>query len=190
VPRGVMTSPRAAVHEQVDGTDLRISAGSFFQTRVDGATALVQAVREAVGPLDPSPTLVDAYAGVGLFAATIGRDAEVVCIEQSASACDDARHNLRGRAATIVRGSVERWRPVPADAVIADPSRRGLGKKAVETLVASGAPRFVLISCDAAACGRDARLLADAGYRLDHSTLVDLFPHTPHVEIVSTFDRG
>jgi 23S rRNA (uracil1939-C5)-methyltransferase len=134
--------------------------------------------------------VVDAYAGVGLFAATVGRDAEVVCIEQSPAACDDARRNLRGRAATIVQGSVERWRPVPADVVIADPSRRGLGQKAVDTLVASSAPRFVLVSCDAAACARDARLLADAGYRLVHSTLVDLFPHTPHVEIVSTFDRG
>jgi 23S rRNA (uracil1939-C5)-methyltransferase len=189
VPKGVVTGPRAAVHEEIDGTALRISAGSFFQTRVDGAALLVDAVRDAVGPLNPSPTIVDAYAGVGLFAATIGRDAEVVCVEQSASACDDARYNLRGRAATIIRGSVERWRSGPADAVIADPSRRGLGRKAVDSLAASGASRFVLVSCDAVAFARDARLLTDAGYRLGSSTLVDLFPHTPHVEIVSAFDR-
>ena len=43
----------------------------------------------------------------------------------------------------------------------------------------------VLVSCDAAACARDARLLADQGYTLESVTLVDLFPHTPHVEVVS-----
>ena len=35
--------------------------------------------------------------------------------------------------------------------------------------------------------GRDARLLRDAGYRLTGSVLVDLFPQTPHVEVVSRF---
>jgi len=37
--------------------------------------------------------------------------------------------------------------------------------------------------------GRDARLLRGAGYRLVSSTLVDVFPHTPHVEVVSSFER-
>ena len=46
------------------------------------------------------------------------------------------------------------------------------------------------MSCDAVAFARDARLLAAAGYRLGRATLIDLFPQTPHVEIVSVFDRG
>jgi tRNA/tmRNA/rRNA uracil-C5-methylase (TrmA/RlmC/RlmD family) len=37
---------------------------------------------------------------------------------------------------------------------------------------------------------RDARLLRTTGYQLGTSTVIDLFPHTPHVEIVSVFDRG
>lgn len=190
VPADVAIGPRAAVHEQIDGARLRISARSFFQTRIDGASALVDAVRVAVGALPPSATIVDAYAGVGLFAATVGRGAEVVCIEQSASSCEDARHNLADRAATIVQGSVERWHPTAADVVIADPARRGLGRKAVDVLAGTGAPRLVLVSCDAVSLARDARLLRTAGYQLGTSTVIDLFPHTPHVEIVSVFDRG
>ena len=48
---------------------------------------------------------------------------------------------------------------------------------------------MVLVSCDPAALGRDAGLLAAAGYRLDAVTLVDLFPHTPHVEVVTSWRR-
>jgi 23S rRNA (uracil1939-C5)-methyltransferase len=47
----------------------------------------------------------------------------------------------------------------------------------------------VLVSCDAASFARDARLLVDAGYDLRGTTVVDLFPHTAHVELVSRFDR-
>jgi len=190
VPAGVAVGGDAAVHEVVRGEQLRISAPSFFQTRVDGAEALVDAVREGAGHVNPSSTIVDAYAGVGLFAAALGHDADVICIEQSPSSCRDARHNLAGRRASIVQGKVERWRPSPADLVVADPSRRGLGAKAVDVLVGTGANRMVLVSCDAVAFARDARLLAAAGYRLQTATLIDLFPQTPHIEIVSVFDHG
>ena len=45
------------------------------------------------------------------------------------------------------------------------------------------------MSCDAAALGRDARLLAEQGFTLERSVLVDLFPQTHHVEVVSRFTR-
>jgi 23S rRNA (uracil1939-C5)-methyltransferase len=46
-----------------------------------------------------------------------------------------------------------------------------------------------LVSCDPASLARDTRLLADAGYDLVHAGLVDLFPHTSHLEVVARFDR-
>lgn len=191
VPSDVAVGRRAAIHEDVAGALLRVSAPSFFQTRADGAGVLVDLVAAAAHDERAAPprTVVDAYAGVGLFAATVATDAEVVCIEQSMSSCEDASHNLSGRAATIVRGRVEHWRPRPAELVIADPSRKGLGRRAVEVLAATGANRVVLVSCDAVALARDARLLASAGFAHRSSTVVDLFPHTPHVEVVSQFER-
>jgi 23S rRNA (uracil1939-C5)-methyltransferase len=54
---------------------------------------------------------------------------------------------------------------------------------------ATRAARVALVSCDAAALGRDVRLLGGAGYELVSSTLVDVFPHTPHVEVVLRFER-
>jgi 23S rRNA (uracil1939-C5)-methyltransferase len=89
----------------------------------------------------------------------------------------------------VVRSDVTRWRPRPMDVVVADPPRTGLGRAGVRVVTATRARRLVLVSCDAAALGRDAGLLGGAGYELVESTLVDVFPHTPHVEVVSRFDR-
>ncbi len=179
-------------HEIVAGHAFRISAGSFFQTRPDGAEALVDAVRVAgADELAAARRIVDLYGGVGLFGALVSLpDAEVTLVEANRSAVADAHENLAHRSAQIVRSSVERWRPSPADVVIADPSRAGLGRQAVPALVGTGAGVVVLVSCDAASLGRDARLLAEAGYRLEGSSLVDLFPHTHHVEVVSRFTRA
>lgn len=186
LPSDVGVGPEACVHEAVAGVRFRISAASFFQTRIDGAEALVGAVGEAAGNLD-GRTLVDAYAGVGLFGATVGAPAaKVVALEANRSSVADAVVNLEGR--TIVKVDVGRWRPEPADVVIADPSRSGLGKPGVERLTATGAKRIVLVSCDPVAFARDARLLAAVGYELSDVVMIDLFPQTPHMELVSRFD--
>jgi 23S rRNA (uracil1939-C5)-methyltransferase len=73
--------------------------------------------------------------------------------------------------------------------VIADPARSGLGKPGVSVVVDTDAPCVVLVSCDAVAAARDARLLVDAGYQLDDVEVLDLFPHTHHVEVVATYRR-
>jgi 23S rRNA (uracil1939-C5)-methyltransferase len=113
-----------------------------------------------------------------------------MAVEGTASAIRDAQVNLADLdEVTIVKADVARWRPSPADLVVADPARSGLGRAGAERVAATGARRVVLVSCDAASLGRDAGLLAGHGYRLVEATLVDLFPHTPHVEVVSRFDR-
>jgi 23S rRNA (uracil1939-C5)-methyltransferase len=181
---------RAWFHEEIAGVRFRISAPSFFQARPDGADALVAAVDAAVGPIDDHTRVVDAYAGVGLFSATVARDAaSIVAVERSASSNADARINLADLRARVVRADVERLRPTPADVVIADPARAGLGRRAVERLAATGASVLALVSCDPAAFARDVGLLRDAGYELERTTLVDLFGHNSHIELVSTFRR-
>ena len=96
--------------------------------------------------------MVDAYCGVGLFAAFLADGGEpVIAVERNRSSIADARHNLDGTRATVIQVDVDRWRPSPARAVVADPSREGLGRRAVEQLTATRAPRLVLVSCDPAA---------------------------------------
>jgi len=157
------------------------------------AEALAAAVADAAGDALPEAgTLVDAYAGVGLFGSVLGatRRARVVAVESDPAAVADARVNLADLDADVVAAEVGRWRPCPADLVVADPSRSGLGRPGVAAVVATGARRLVLVSCDPASLGRDTALLAGAGYRLVTVDLVDAFPHTFHVEAVARFDRS
>lgn len=181
---------RAWLHEEVAGVRLRVSARSFFQSGPEAAEALVTAVADAAGGIADGARLADLYGGVGLFAATVGRRARIELVEASASSAADARINLRERAARVVRSDVARWRPRRMDLVIADPPRAGLGRAGTRAVAATRAPLLVLVSCDAGALGRDAKLLRGAGYELASSVVVDAFPHTPHVEVVSRFDRA
>jgi 23S rRNA (uracil1939-C5)-methyltransferase len=189
---------RAWIHEEVAGRRFRISAESFFQARPDGAAALAELVVSAAlagfaGAGGARPRVADLYGGVGLLggvladrASAAGRELRLQVVEANRSAVADARANLADVAdARIVRADVRRWRPSAVDVVVADPSRHGLGAEVVSRIAATGAATMVLVSCDPAALGRDAGLLDASGYELVGATLVDLFAHTPHVEVVT-----
>jgi len=221
VPAGVVVVGRTSgpvwVHETVAGREFRVSADSFFQPGPVAASALVAAVVAAVlappeddgsagegtedatragdsGGFHAGGHVVDAYAGVGLFASVLGahHGARVTAIESDRSAVADARINLGDVDARIVARDVGRWHPkrgdFPIDAVVADPPRPGLGRPGVAAVVATHTPRLVLVSCDPASLGRDVALLRQAGYHLVSVAMVDAFPHTFHVETVSRFD--
>ncbi|MEO1059418.1 MAG: TRAM domain-containing protein, partial [Actinomycetota bacterium] len=174
--RDVATGPRAALRERVDGAELRVSAASFFQASRVGAEVLVDAVRRAVPEAAGAGRGVDAYGGIGLFAATVLADVErVTIVETSASACADARHNAAGAEWTVHHTSMDRWQPSEsADVLIADPARTGLGASGAAAVIAAAAPVVVLVSCDPVAGARDVRALIDAGYRLEGVEVLDL----------------
>ena len=63
-----------------------------------------------------------------------------------------------------------------------------MSREALDGVIRLRAPRIVYVSCDVATLARDARRLADAGYRISRIDGFDLFPNTPHVETVVVFD--
>ena len=181
-----------SIHERVGDAVFRITGPAFFQVNTDGAETLTELVRDALQPTG-SDTLLDAYAGVGLFAATVGTSAgRVIAVESSGVALADLRHNL-GEAGVanneVVRGRFEEaalgtsW-----SLAVCDPPRTGLGESGVSALVAGGPRRIAYVSCDPASLARDTRLLDVSGYRLMEATPVDLFPQTFHVETVAKFE--
>ncbi len=200
LPASVHIGDRSFLVERIAGRNLRVSAPSFFQSGAAGAELLVDAVDRAAPELADADHAVDLYGGVGLFAATVMAGARhVTLVESARSSCFDAKENLSNRAGAgeksveIVRGDVSGWTPDPAhgavDVVVADPARPGLAQPGVDAVGRAGAPVLVLVSCDPVSLARDARLLAETGYRMEHVEVLDLFPQTPHVECVTRFVR-
>lgn len=185
LPVGAAVGASAMLTERVADVELRVSAPSFFQSGPDAAELLVSTVRSALGR--SGGAFLDAYGGVGLFGATVGGN-EVVLVEESASSCTDAAVNLPN--ATVVRGRFEHWTPSPVSVAVADPARSGLGAEAAAVLAAAHPGRLVLVSCDPVAMARDTAALVAHGFRHEASTVLDLFPHTPHVEVVTSFSAG
>ncbi len=182
---------RSWITEVVADRTWRVSAGSFFQASPEGAEALLAEVQHFVDRFAPDHEhLVDLCCGVGLFAGAITSSSptrHVTGVERNASAVADARQNLADDPVRVVKVAMARWRPSPADVVVADPARSGLGRDGVDAVAKTGAGLCVLVSCDPGALGRDARLLADRGYRHVGSRVLDLFGHTGQVEVVSGF---
>ncbi len=184
----VAIGPESVLFEDVAGVRLRVTAASFFQSGPAAAELLVATVKDVGGDAlrHLRGPLLDAYGGVGLFAATLGA-AEAIVVESSPSSCADAEANL-GERATVHRVPFEEWTPQPVELAVVDPARAGLGRVATDVLAATGAPVVVLVSCDPVSLARDTTLLAAHGYRHAGSSVLDLFPHTPHVEVVTRFE--
>ncbi|MGA1198734.1 MAG: class I SAM-dependent RNA methyltransferase, partial [Candidatus Latescibacterota bacterium] len=70
------------------------------------------------------------------------------------------------------------------DLVVTDPPRVGMHPKALQALIGLRPRKIVYVSCNPQALGRDLKVLSEAGYRVDYGQLVDMFPHTPHCEVL------
>jgi 23S rRNA (uracil1939-C5)-methyltransferase len=75
------------------------------------------------------------------------------------------------------------------DFIVADPPRAGLGKTVVNRLIELRPPQLSIVACDPATLSRDLPQLAAAGYRIEHMSLIDLFPQTYHLETVVRLKR-
>jgi 23S rRNA (uracil1939-C5)-methyltransferase len=76
----------------------------------------------------------------------------------------------------------------PVDAAIFDPPRAGCGPQVIRQVVACKIKRVVYVSCDPSTLARDARQLIEGGYHLMDVQPLDMFPHTFHIEMISTWD--
>lgn len=168
--------------------------GGFLQATREGEAALAAAAAEALGG---ARRIVDLFAGCGAFALRFADRAEIHAVEADAAALDALSAGWRAagglqRVTTEARDLFRR--PLTAaelsrfDAAIIDPPRAGARAQA-EALAAGGPPAIAALSCDPGTFARDARILADGGYRLDWVLPVDQFRWSPHVEIASRFSR-
>ena len=168
--------------------------GAFLQATAEGEAALLAVVRKT---LEGAARIVDLFAGCGTFTLPLAATAEVHAVEGLAAplrALDAA-----WRAASDLHRVTTETRDLSArpllpdeldrfDAAVIDPPRSGAGPQAAQ-LAASGLSRVAWVSCDPVSFARDARVMADAGWRMGPVHVVDQFRWSPHVETVAGFTR-
>lgn len=184
VPRANEVPERAARARLVHGKVGRAPAPSFAQVNPGAAALLVQYVLELAGAADGARA-VDAYCGAGDYGRGLAaRGWRVTGIELDPAACAAARAGAPPGVA-VREGRVEEHLPgeLPADLLVVNPPRAGLGRDLVRAVVAAPPSRLVYVSCDPATLARDLRGLM-AAYTLASTRCFDLFPQTAHVETV------
>ena len=174
---------------------LRRHVLAFFQ---GNRHLLGQLVAHVVDCAPADGEVLDLYAGVGLFAVSVGaaRGVRVTAVEGDQVAAADLAANAAAAGGSIVavRQAVEDFvarvrlqQDMEKGTVIVDPPRTGLSREAMDGVLRMKAARLIYVSCDIATLARDARRIADGGYAIARADAFDLFPNTPHLETVVVF---
>lgn len=188
-PVAIRRTPRVTF----GGVAVELPPGAFLQPTAEGEAALVAAV---TGWFAGCKSIADLYAGCGTFTFPLAREARVFAAEGDDSALAALAASAR-RAGLPQIIAVQRdlaRDPLSAeelkrfDGVVFDPPRAGARAQA-EQLARSKVSTVVAVSCDPATFARDARILADGGYRLQEVRPIDQFVWSPHLELAALFRR-
>ncbi|TDY02977.1 23S rRNA (uracil(1939)-C(5))-methyltransferase RlmD [Thiohalophilus thiocyanatoxydans] len=179
---------------------LEFQPADFIQVNSDINRRMIS---QALQWLEPQATdrILELFCGLGNFSLPLARHGgDVVSVEGEAQLIERARANAASNGIENVRFHVanlfeptdhEPWiRGQQYDKVLLDPPRSGAAE-IVPYLAASGARRIVYVSCNPATLARDAGELVNRhGYRLQQVGMMDMFPHTAHVETMALFTKG
>jgi 23S rRNA (uracil1939-C5)-methyltransferase len=196
-----MTPGAVDLHYRLDDFDLKLAfrATDFVQVNAAINQAMVARAIELL-EVQPADRVLDLYCGLGNFTLPLARRAaEVVGVEGEAGLIERARGNAAANGIGNARFhvadlSVAPDRTIPwmrggYDKVLLDPPR--VGAREVLSAVAHLAPcRVVYISCHTGSLARDLGVLThELGFRLRAAGVLDMFPHTTHVESIAVLDR-
>jgi 23S rRNA (uracil1939-C5)-methyltransferase len=187
------------LEEELAGLRFRISPEAFFQTNTEMAERLYSLAAEYAA-LRGTERVYDLYCGIGTLSLVLAlRAGEIWGLEIVEGAIADAianaklnevenAHFFAGDVRDAIRPLAERA-PRP-EVVVVDPPRAGLSQKVVRRLLELHPNRIVYVSCNPTTLAPNARQIVDAGYRLVKVRVVDMFPHTPHLECVALLERS
>jgi 23S rRNA (uracil1939-C5)-methyltransferase len=170
----------------LSGTAVALPPGAFLQATQDGEAALIAAALEATAG---ATRTADLFAGLGTFALALpGQVHAAEAARDAVLALKAARPGLTVEHRDLYRRPLATAELAPLDAVVLDPPRSG-AEMQVRELAASAVPHIAYVSCNPATFARDARILADGGYRLDWVHPVGQFRWSTHIELAAAFAR-
>ena len=191
---------KPVLEEKIGNLSFEISANSFFQTNTVMAEKLYETAL-AGADLNGEEVVYDLYSGTGSISLFLAQKAkEVHGFEVIVSAVEDATRNAVNNQIGNVKFHVAnldnffkfskgKKYPKP-DIIVVDPPRAGMHKFMIDYLPKFEAKKIIYISCNPTTQARDTEVLLQKGYELKRLTLVDMFPHTPHIETVGIFQKN
>lgn len=181
------------ITDKLCGIEFAISPDSFFQINPVQTEKLYSKALEYAA-ITENDTVMDIYCGIGTISLCAAKSAKsVIGVEIVEKAIADAKMNAKrnkiqnaafyaSSADSIVPDIINSGeRP---DIVILDPPRSGSDKKTLNAIIKAAPKRIVYVSCNCATLARDAKFLAEYGYKIKKAHGFDLFPRTNHVECV------
>jgi len=188
------------IHEKLGDLTYEISANSFFQTNTLQGEVLYKEVEKLID-FKGDEIVYDLYCGTGTIGLFLAQNAkEVYGFEVIRSALEDAEKNadfnnienvqfLKANLDTYFKsGQLPKKIPRP-DVVIVDPPRAGMHPDMTQYLPKLKAEKIVYVSCNPTTQARDAKILHEKGYKINKAVMVDMFPHTPHIENIVLFSK-
>ncbi|MDF3981486.1 23S rRNA (uracil(1939)-C(5))-methyltransferase RlmD [Luteibacter sp. PPL201] len=190
-------APRLAFAIPADGVELEFLPLDFVQVNAGMNQRMLARTLELLD-LQPTDRVLDLFCGLGNFTLPIARHAaEVVGVEgehglverAAANAARNGLSNASFRVANLFDDQRnEPWAKAAWDKILLDPPRAG-ADKVLDYLPRKGTDRIVYVSCHPGSLARDAGLLVAKGFRLVSAGVMDMFPHTAHVESIALFER-
>ncbi len=177
--------------ETVNDIRYRIAPNSFFQTNSHMAAHLQQAVLDLVAA-SSSTSLLDLYCGLGFFGIAATKrfpELRVSGYELDAEAIELAKHNAAANGVTecidFTSGPAEdlSWKDIEADTIILDPPRAGLHPRVLKTILEKKPRSIIYVSCNYHRLVEELKEFKQS-YSIESIQALDLFPQTPHVEVV------
>lgn len=174
--------------EEIGGFRFKISPNAFFQTNPYSAETLMNVVEGMIENVE-AKNVLDLYCGTGFFSMLLSKKfGSVLGIEIVEDAIEDAIKNatLNNSPATFKAEKAEdlSWKGSSWDLILVDPPRAGLGKSVLNEIMENSPKYLLYISCKYESFSKELKILLDK-YSVVDMYAVDMFPHTPHVELVT-----
>lgn len=158
-------------------------------------------VAKALELLDPQPedNILDLFSGLGNFTLPLAKHCSMIIgVEGSEKMVERGYENAKINGISNVKfyaadlygviGNTP-WSQEKYTKILLDPPRSGAAD-IIEIIPQFEAQRIVYVSCNPATLARDAKLLVEKGYILASAGIIDMFPHTSHVESIAVFNKG
>lgn len=185
-------------YEIINNLEFKVGPTSFLQVNTPQAEVLYKNLFRQLD-IQPTDIVLDLFCGIGTITLQAARQAKAAYgVEINSEAVKDAEFNAAYNDienAFFFAGDAQKLLPKAAeqaggaDIVITDPPRKGLPAELIRTITGLAPRKIGYVSCDPATMARDLALFAEQGYHADLIQPVDLFPQTPHTEVIAVLKR-